>query len=105
MEAGPLLEREVCKIVPAGKRPFASFYYPSYPVDTGLKPEHVEKCSPCEASCPAGIPTGRFLRLLRLGETEKAVRLLDEYTTRRSPGPVFPWRAWSTICKKLQASG
>jgi len=83
MKAAPLLERELFKIVPAGKRPFARFYYPSYPVDTGLKPEHVEKCSPCEASCPAGIPTGRFLRLLRLGETEKAIRLLDEYTPLR----------------------
>lgn len=83
VEAGPLLQRELLKIVPAGKRPFAGFYFPSYPVDTGLKPEHVEKCSPCEAACPAGIPTGRFLRLLRLGETEKALRLLDEYTPLR----------------------
>ncbi|MCC7571525.1 FAD-dependent oxidoreductase [Candidatus Micrarchaeota archaeon] len=83
IEAVPLLKRELFKIVPAGKRPFARFYYPSYPVDTGLKPVHVEKCSPCEASCPAGIPTGRFLRLLRLGEAEKAIRLLDEYTPLR----------------------
>jgi NADPH-dependent glutamate synthase beta subunit-like oxidoreductase/glutamate synthase domain-containing protein 3/Pyruvate/2-oxoacid:ferredoxin oxidoreductase delta subunit len=83
LEAGPLLNRELVKIVPAGSRPFAKLYYPSYPFDTGLKPEHIERVSPCEAACPAGVPTGRFLRYLRHGEVEKAVRLLDEVTPLR----------------------
>ncbi|MEW5921187.1 MAG: FAD-dependent oxidoreductase [Bacillota bacterium] len=83
MAAGPLLERELVKIVPAGSRPFASFYYPTYPADTGFKPCHVLRSSPCETACPAGVPTGRFLRLLRLGEMEQAVALIDEVTPLR----------------------
>jgi NADPH-dependent glutamate synthase beta subunit-like oxidoreductase/glutamate synthase domain-containing protein 3/Pyruvate/2-oxoacid:ferredoxin oxidoreductase delta subunit len=83
LEAGALLNRELVKIVPLGSRPFAKIYYPSYPADTGLKPEHVERTSPCEAGCPAGVPTGRFLRYLRHGEVEKAVQLLDEVTPLR----------------------
>lgn len=83
LEAGPLLNRELVKIVPASSRPFAKIYTSAYPADTGLKPQHVERVSPCEASCPAGVPTGRFLRYLRHGEVEKAVRLLDEVTPLR----------------------
>lgn len=82
-ESRSLLNRELVKIVPVGSRPFASFYFPSYPVNTGLKPQHVERTSPCEAACPAGVPTGRFLRFLRQGEVEKALRLLDEVTPFR----------------------
>jgi glutamate synthase domain-containing protein 3/thioredoxin reductase/NAD-dependent dihydropyrimidine dehydrogenase PreA subunit len=83
LEAKPLLDREAVKIVPAGSRPFGRFYYPSYPVHTGLIPEQAEKASPCEASCPVGIPTGRFLRHLRLGEAEQAAVLIDDYSPFR----------------------
>ncbi len=83
LEADPLLERELVKITPQGSRPFARFYYPAYPVNTGFAPEHAEGVSPCEAACPAGVPTGRFLRHLRLGEVERALELLDEYTPLR----------------------
>jgi glutamate synthase domain-containing protein 3/thioredoxin reductase/Pyruvate/2-oxoacid:ferredoxin oxidoreductase delta subunit len=83
MEAAPLLERDVVKIVPAGSRPFSKFYYPTYPVDTGLKPEQCELASPCEAACPVGIPTGRFLRHIRLGEFKEALLLIDGYTPFR----------------------
>ncbi|MBS4023027.1 MAG: hypothetical protein KGZ79_11525 [Dethiobacter sp.] len=55
----------------------SKFYYPTYPVHTGLKPTQVEMASPCEASCPVGIPTGRFLRHLRLGENKEALDLID----------------------------
>lgn len=79
----PLLERGLVKIIPAGSRPFASFYVPSYPSETGLKPQHLQRTSPCEAACPAGVPTGRFLRLLRLGEMDAAVALIDEVTPLR----------------------
>ncbi len=82
-EPGPLLNREAVKIVPTGSRPFSKFYYPSYPVHTGQKPAQAEKASPCEASCPVGIPTGRFLRHLRLGETEQAAALIDDYSPFR----------------------
>jgi putative selenate reductase len=78
-----LLNRDLVKIVPQGSRPFAKFYSPAYPSETGLKPEHAERTSPCEARCPAGVPTGRFLRYLRLGEAEKAIELLDEATPLR----------------------
>ncbi len=82
-DAEPLLEREISKIVPEGSRPFASIYAPSYPFDTRLKPQHVQRSSPCETACPAGVPTGRFLRLLRHGEMEKAIALIDEVTPLR----------------------
>ncbi len=83
MEPTPLLERELVKIIPAGNRPFAKFYYPAYPVTTGLTPVYRPGTSPCEARCPAGVPTGRFLRHLRLGQAEEAVRVLDEVTPFR----------------------
>lgn len=78
-----LLARELVKIMPAGSRPFGRFYYPAYPVNTGLKPVQCEKVSPCEANCPIGIPTGRFLRHLRLNEVKDALALIDEYTPFR----------------------
>jgi putative selenate reductase len=81
--AAPLLERDVVKIAPAGSRPFSKFYYPTYPIHTGLKPEQAEMASPCEASCPVGIPTGRFLRHLRLGENKEALNLIDDYSPFR----------------------
>ncbi len=83
LPAAPLLERPLIRIVPAGSRPFAAFYHPAYPVATGLKPQHVQRTSPCEAACPAGVPTGRFLRALRLGKMEEAVALIDEATPLR----------------------
>ncbi len=83
LDAEPLLNRDLFKVEPRDSRPFASFYYPAYPTNTGLKPEHREGVSPCEANCPAGIPTGRFLRLLRKGEREEALRLVGEYTPLR----------------------
>ncbi|HAP31616.1 MAG TPA: hypothetical protein DCQ14_00965 [Firmicutes bacterium] len=83
LAAAPLLERRLIKIVPADSRPFASFYYPAYPADTGLRLRHVQRTSPCEVACPAGVPTGRFLRLLRLGELKQAVALMDEVTPLR----------------------
>jgi len=83
LNAAPLLDRQLIKIVPAGSRPFASFYCPAYPAATGLRPQHVQRTSPCETACPAGVPTGRFLRLLRLGELEQAVDLIDEVTPLR----------------------
>ncbi len=79
----PLLQRELIKIVPAGSRPFASFYTPAYPADTGQKPRHVQAVSPCETACPAGVPTGRFLGLLRHGKIDEAVALIDEVTPLR----------------------
>ena len=83
LEAEPLLSRELVKILPAGNRPFRQFYYPDYPINTGLKPDQIEMASPCEAACPVGIPTGRFLRHLRLGENKEALDLIDEYTPFR----------------------
>lgn len=83
LDAAPLLDRRLIKIVPAGSRPFASFYCPAYPASTGRQPQHAERTSPCEAACPAGVPTGRFLRLLRLGEMEQALALIDEVTPLR----------------------
>lgn len=83
IDQGSLLNRDLLKIVAVGSRPFARFYFPSYPVNTGQKPEHVQKTSPCEYNCPAGVPTGRFLAHLRQGEAEKAIRLLDEVTPLR----------------------
>ncbi len=82
-DPAPLLQRDIVKIMPAGSRPFSKFYYPSYPVHTGLKPEQVDLKSPCEAACPTGIPTGRFLRHIRLGENKKALALIDDYTPFR----------------------
>lgn len=79
----PLLERELVKIMPAGSRPFHKFYYPTYPVNTGLKPVQAEKMSPCEGNCPVGMPTGRFLRHLRLGEITEALSLIDNHTPFR----------------------
>ncbi len=83
VQAEPLLQREVVKIVSSGSRPFSKFYYPTYPIHTGRKPEQSEMASPCEASCPVGIPTGRFLRHLRLGENKEALSLIDNYTPFR----------------------
>lgn len=83
MNTKELMNRSLVKITPAGSRPFAKFYYPSYPVNTGLAPVHRERVSPCEASCPAGVPTGRFLRHLRHGEVKQAIALLDEVTPLR----------------------
>ena len=83
LKAAPLLDRQLMKIVPQGSRPFAQFYYPAYPVNTGYKPELSEGISPCEGYCPAGVPTGRFLRHLRHGEVEDALSLLDEVTPFR----------------------
>ncbi|MEW6624962.1 MAG: FAD-dependent oxidoreductase [Bacillota bacterium] len=80
----PIIKRKVIKIVPKGSRPFSGFYYPAYPINTGLKPVKSEKKSPCELACPSGIPTGRFLRLVSKGETKKAVELLDDYTPFRN---------------------
>lgn len=83
LDAKPLLERELIKIIPTGSRPFSKFYYPTYPVNTGLKPEQTEMASPCEGNCPVGMPTGRFLRHVRLGETKEALALIDDYTPFR----------------------
>ncbi|GEM_PF-35630 len=83
LDAASLLDRSLVKIQPVGSRPFAKFYCPSYPVETGLKPERVEKTSPCQAACPAGVPTSQFLRHLRHGENEQALALLDEVTPLR----------------------
>ena len=79
----PLLNRELLKITSTDSRPFAKFYYPAYPVNTGLKPEHLEQKPPCEVNCPAGISTGRFLYHLRQGELAEAVQLLDDVTPLR----------------------
>ena len=83
LEAKPLLEREIVKVVPAGSRPFSKFYTPAYPTDTGLVPEQREMASPCEAACPVGIPTGRFLGHIRHGEYKEALDLIDSYTPFR----------------------
>lgn len=79
----PLINRPFIKIIPVGSRPFAKFYFPAYPVTTNVKPERHERTSPCEAACPAGVPTGRFLRYIRQGEGSKALELLDEVTPFR----------------------
>ena len=83
-DPGSLLERSIVKIVPVGSRPFENFYYPAYPVNTGLKPIHKERKSPCERSCPVGIPTGQFLKHIRQNHINKAIELLDEYTPFRN---------------------
>ncbi|MDY7033938.1 MAG: FAD-dependent oxidoreductase [Thermodesulfobacteriota bacterium] len=83
LDPQPLLNREIVKIQPLGSRPFAKFYYPAYPVSTNRKPEKTELTSPCEAACPAGVPTSRFLRHIRQGEISKAFELLDEVTPFR----------------------
>lgn len=83
LDPAGLMERELVKVVPTGSRPFARFYFPSYPVDTGLMPVQAERVSPCEASCPAGVPTGHFLRHLRKGEVKKAMELIDRVTPLR----------------------
>jgi len=83
LKADKLLKRPVLKIVPEGSRPFAKFYYSAYPAHTGFRPEHRERTSPCEAACPAGVPTSRFLRYIRQGEAAKALELLDEVTPFR----------------------
>jgi len=83
LDPEPLINRSVIKIIPAGSRPFAKFYVPSYPVNTNLKPERKERTSPCEAACPAGVPTSRFLRHIRHGEIVQALELLDEVTPFR----------------------
>ncbi|MDW7652160.1 MAG: FAD-dependent oxidoreductase [Bacillota bacterium] len=83
LDPQPLVERDFVKIVPAGSRPFSKFYYPTYPVNTGLKPIQAEMASPCEGNCPVGVPTGRFLRYLRLGEVREALALIDDYTPFR----------------------
>ena len=79
----PLINRAFIKIIPVGSRPFAKFYSPAYPVTTSLKPERHERTSPCEAACPAGVPTGRFLRYIRQGEGAQALELLDDVTPFR----------------------
>jgi len=83
LDAEKLINRQIIKVSPQGRRPFAKFYSPAYPVDTNLKPEKRERTSPCEAACPAGVPTGRFLRHIRQGEIAKAFELLDEVTPFR----------------------
>ncbi|KUO48875.1 MAG: hypothetical protein APF76_09495 [Desulfitibacter sp. BRH_c19] len=83
-EPESLLKRNIIKITPIGNRPFSSFYFPAYPVNTGLQPVHKERKSPCESSCPVGIPTGRFLKYIRNNDTKKAIELLDEYTPFRN---------------------
>lgn len=83
LEAEPLWNRPFVKIIPEGTRPFAKFYSSAYPTATNLKPQHHERTSPCEAACPAGVPTSRFLRHLRHGEVAQALELLDEATPFR----------------------
>ncbi|HPD61440.1 MAG TPA: FAD-dependent oxidoreductase, partial [Thermodesulfobacteriota bacterium] len=83
LDPEPLINRPYIKIIPVGSRPFAKFYFPAYPVTTNLKPERHERTSPCEAACPAGVPTGRFLRYIRQGEGAKALELLDDVTPFR----------------------
>ncbi|MDY6854225.1 MAG: FAD-dependent oxidoreductase [Thermodesulfobacteriota bacterium] len=83
LDPGPLFNRQILKIRPMGRRPFAKFYYPAYPVNTSLKPQKTELTSPCEAACPAGVPTSRFLRYVGQGEIHKALELLDEVTPFR----------------------
>jgi len=83
LDAEKLINRQIIKVSPQGSRPFAKFYYPAYPVDTNLKPEKRERTSPCEAACPAGVPTSRFLRYIRQGKIAKAFELLDEVTPFR----------------------
>lgn len=83
-EPQTLIDRNIVKIVPKGSRPFGNFYFPAYPVDTGLQPIHQERKSPCENSCPIGIPTGKFLKYIRNNDIISAVELLDEYTPFRN---------------------
>ncbi len=78
-----LWQREVVKLIPAGSRPFGKFYFPAYPVNTGLVPEQREMASPCEAACPVGIPTGKFLGHIRHGEYKEALDLIDSRTPFR----------------------
>ncbi len=84
-QLGPelLFNRSILRISPLGSRPFAKFYFQAYPISCNLQPEKHERTSPCEAACPAGVPTGRFLRHLRQGEPEQALELLDEVTPFR----------------------
>ncbi len=82
-DSTPLLQRDLIKIIPAGSRPFSGFYIPSYPIDTGKMPAQKEMASPCEAACPVGIPTGRFLGHIRHGEYKEAAALIDDHTPFR----------------------
>ncbi len=84
LEVKALVNRNIVKIVPIGSRPFRSFYFPAYPVNTGLQPVHKERKSPCERSCPVGIPTGKFLKFILNNDTKNAIKLLDEYTPFRN---------------------
>ncbi len=83
LDAEAVLSREMVKIVSADSRPFGKFYSPAYPVDCGVIPEQREMASPCEAACPVGIPTGRFLGHIRHGEYSEAFALIDSYTPFR----------------------
>ncbi len=78
-----LWQRDMVKLVPAGSRPFSKFYFPAYPINTGLVPEQREMASPCEAACPVGIPTGKFLGHIRHGEYKEALDLIDSRTPFR----------------------
>jgi putative selenate reductase len=98
LQAAPLMGRRVVKIVPIGTRPFAKFYSSSYPANTALKPEKKERMSPCEYACPAGVPTGRFLRSLRQGDVVKALELLDEATP-------FRYSCCGFVCPHLCVQG
>ena len=82
-DCNALWHRELVKLIPAGSRPFSKFYFPAYPVNTGLVPEQREMASPCEAACPVGIPTGRFLGHIRHGEYHEALSLIDDHTPFR----------------------
>jgi len=83
LDSASLFKREAVKISPAGSRPFSRFYFPAYPINTGQAPAQQEMASPCEAACPVGIPTGRFLGHIRHGEYKEAFALIDDHTPFR----------------------
>ncbi len=83
LDSSSLFQREAVKISPAGSRPFSRFYFPAYPINTGQAPAQQEMASPCEAACPVGIPTGRFLGHIRHGEYKEAFDLIDDHTPFR----------------------
>ncbi len=53
--------------------------------------ENAVFCAPCEAACPAGIPTQERLNLLRGGKREEALKLVLDYTP-------FPASVCGSVC-------
>lgn len=86
-------EKHFIKVVPVSKRPFAKLYTPAHSVGGG-RSVHRNLSPPCAFNCPTGIPTPVFLTMVRSGDVDDALRMLDDYTP-------FRLSCCGTVCDQL----